>query len=443
MVMINMLNKYLMCKAPLLSFLIAVSASPVLADLLTGIESEVSYSEPQDRTTKSDIKIKWEWRQQLPEDARITVIPQLLLNYNSALEGSKNDRDKRPSNYADLNGPLYEDTNHRIELKEAYGDMWLGDTSIRIGKQQVVWGQADGLKVLDIVNPQNFREYNLPEFEDSRVPTWMLNVQQAVGEELTLQWLVIPDLTFNELADSGSQFSISSPELVPQPLSNVPIQFLETDRPENEVEIGMRLTAFINGWDVGATYFNFYQDNPVIYRDLVDSTIRVSPSYEKSQLFGVSASTAIDNWVWKIESGYTKDHYFLRNNLEDSGIKESDELATVLAFDYHGYTDLMVSYQFFHSVITAYEKSVIRDKHSLKHTLLFKKNMWNETLELRLFTLLNADYDDGQVRVKANYKVNDYWSVFSGVDYFYGTELGPFGQFKESSRINVGWKVSL
>ncbi|GAA6135845.1 hypothetical protein NBRC116188_26350 [Oceaniserpentilla sp. 4NH20-0058] len=429
-------------KINLLSVVLIIHSGLSHSDLLTDIESEISYSEPQKSVTKSDVKLKMEWSQSLENGINIKVIPQLLFDYDSKLDGSSLNRYERTDNYARLNGPAYEDKNHRLELLEAYGGLWLGNTSIRLGKQQVVWGQADGLKVLDVINPQNYREFNLPDFEDSRIPTWMLNLQHAIGEDATLQLLVIPDLTFNELADSGSQFAITSKEMVPQPVPSVPVQLVDTQRPSNEAEIGLRWSAFIDGWDVTANYFNYYQDTPVVYRDLIGSTVWVTPTYEKSQLAGFSANTAMGNWVWKIEMGFIKDNYFLQNDISNSGIQKSDELASVFAFDYHGFSDLMVSYQFFNSTILDYKNSVVREKNSTKHTLLFRKNAWNETLELKLFMLLNSDYNDGQARFKTTYKVSDNWSVFSGVDYFYGDEHGPFGQFKQASRVNLGWQVT-
>ena len=412
------------------------------SNLLTEVDSQVAYSDQQGEVTKSDIAIKFEWSHGFDNGLNVKVIPKLLMSYDEDLNGTSDNRFDRADNYARFNGPAYEDKNHRFELLEAYGDMWVGDTSVRVGKQQVVWGQVDGLKVLDVVNPQNYREFNLPDFEDSRIPTWMLNVQHPVGEDATLQFLVIPDLTFNELADSGSQFSITSPELAPQPVSGVPINLLDTQRPKDEFETGVRWSAFIDGWDVTANYFHFYQDTPVVYRDLVGTTIFVTPTYEKSQLVGFSANTVVNNWVWKMEAGLTKDNYFIRDDLNQSGIQKSDEFASVFAFDYHGFSNLMVSYQLFFSQILDYDAAVIRKESSVKHTLLFKKDVWNETLNLSLFTLFNADYKDGQARLKASYQVNDYWSVNAGADHFFGDREGPFGQFKESSRVYLGWQVA-
>lgn len=421
---------------------LSVCSIQVQGYLLTEVDSQVAYSDQQGEVTQSDIAVKFEWSHGFDNGLNVKIIPKLLLSYDDDLNGTMQNRFERGDNYARLNGPVYEDENHRAELFEAYGDIWLGDTALRVGKQQVVWGQADGLKVLDVVNPQNYREFNLPDFEDSRIPTWMLNVQHPVGEDATLQFLVIPDLTFNELADSGSQFTITSPELAPQPVPGVLINLLDTQRPKDEVEAGVRWSAFIDGWDVTANYFHYYQDTAVVYRDLVGAAVLVTPTYEKSQLLGMSANTVVNNWVWKMEAGFIKDNYFIRDDLTQSGIQKSDEFASVFAFDYHGFSNLMVSYQLFFSQILDYNPAVIREESSVKHTLLFKQDAWNETLNLSLFTLFNADYEDGQARLKTNYQVNDVWSVYAGVDHFFGDELGPFGQFEESSRVYLGWQVA-
>ncbi|MCW8963697.1 MAG: hypothetical protein OQL16_07855, partial [Gammaproteobacteria bacterium] len=76
-------------------------------------------------------------------------------------------------------------------LKEAYIDTKWGDTTdIRLGKQQVVWGTADGIKLLDIVNPTDYREFSQNTMEDSRIPIWMVNVDTQIGETGSLQFII-------------------------------------------------------------------------------------------------------------------------------------------------------------------------------------------------------------------------------------------------------------
>ncbi len=42
-------------------------------------------------------------------------------------------------------------------LREAYVDTSVNDWDLRLGKQQVVWGTADGIKLLDMINPTDYR----------------------------------------------------------------------------------------------------------------------------------------------------------------------------------------------------------------------------------------------------------------------------------------------
>ena len=59
-----------------------------------------------------------------------------------------------------------------------------------LGRQQNVWGKADGLKVLDLVNPQDFRELILDDFDDSRIPLWAVNAEIPVAEVVVpLVWI--------------------------------------------------------------------------------------------------------------------------------------------------------------------------------------------------------------------------------------------------------------
>jgi hypothetical protein len=74
----------------------------------------------------------------------------------------------------------------RDALREAYIDTELGGYSIRAGKQQVVWGTADGMKLLDAINPTDYSEMAQNQMEDSRMPVWMVNAENDGGFQFIL-----------------------------------------------------------------------------------------------------------------------------------------------------------------------------------------------------------------------------------------------------------------
>ncbi len=110
--------------------------------------------------------------------------------------------------------------NHRLNtqndyLREFYIDTTIKDWDLRIGKQQVVWGTADGVKFLDIINPTDFREWGQNTMEDSRIPLWMMVGETDIGDgDGSIQLLWVPDLELNQIpglhnpqtGDKGQKF---------------------------------------------------------------------------------------------------------------------------------------------------------------------------------------------------------------------------------------------
>jgi len=83
-----------------------------------------------------------------------------------------------------------ESYTQRDVLREAYIDTNVSDWSIRAGKQQVVWGTADGMKLLDAINPTDYAEMAQNQMEDSRIPVWMLNGEKILEDGSSVQLIV-------------------------------------------------------------------------------------------------------------------------------------------------------------------------------------------------------------------------------------------------------------
>jgi len=73
-------------------------------------------------------------------------------------------------------------------LREAYVDTTTADgTYLRIGKQQIVWGKADGAKFMDLINPTDYREMAQNAMDESRITVWGLNAEKILDDGSTLQ----------------------------------------------------------------------------------------------------------------------------------------------------------------------------------------------------------------------------------------------------------------
>jgi len=55
---------------------------------------------------------------------------------------------------------------------ETYLDVGLDDWNIRLGRQNITWGEVVGLFFADVVSAKDLREHLVPEFDYSRIPQW-------------------------------------------------------------------------------------------------------------------------------------------------------------------------------------------------------------------------------------------------------------------------------
>ena len=146
------------------------------------------------------------------------------------------------------------------ELREFYLDSYIDDWFLRLGKQQIVWGEADGLRVLDLINPLHFREFILSDFEDRRIPLWIAQAEVPIGDVLA-QFVWVPDHTFDDVPAAGATFAVSSPRFVPGLTPALvgagPVVLANPNRPDDlfvDDDYGVRVTAFTIGWDFSFNY---------------------------------------------------------------------------------------------------------------------------------------------------------------------------------------------
>ena len=99
-----------------------------------------------------------------------------------------------------------ESYTQRDALREAYVDAEVNDYSIRAGKQQVVWGTADGMKLLDTINPTDYAEMAQNQMEDSRMPVWMINAETETKDGGSFQ-VILSEAKGNKIAGMGTASS--------------------------------------------------------------------------------------------------------------------------------------------------------------------------------------------------------------------------------------------
>jgi hypothetical protein len=199
-------------------------------------------------------------------------------------------------------------------LRELYIDTMVGDTEVRVGKQQVVWGTADGIKLLDIINPTDYREFAQNTMEDSRIPVWMVKTDTYIGDNGSLQ-LVLSQPEENKIAglnssgDQGNPFIMKGVDTISGKVNG----FYNVAR-----GIGSTAASF-NAAAAGGLFFgNYYDSGLVGFSHMsVDGFSNGFWTYNGSAISGAgSSSTNTDTY-----GGY------LLNQFTNSGMGSGDSNA--------------------------------------------------------------------------------------------------------------------
>lgn len=329
-----------------------------------------------------------------------------------------------------------------LALRELYVYRRYGRLALTLGKQQVVWGTADGLKVLDVVDPQDYREFILDDFSDSRLPLWTANVEiDLTGLQLQLLW--IPDRSYHEIPRDGALYAFTSPELVPPRPAAPPTVVEGARRPERffaDSDAGLRLSGRAAGWDLSLNYLYAYDDAPVLVRstefgdDGLVTTIR--PEYRRTHYVGGSFATARGALVVRGEAAYASDFYLYSTNLVDAdGVAGGWRLSYVFGVDWFAPLDLLASVQMFQQYTGTNASQTPQEGWTTIPTLLLRKAFAGDRAVAQTFWLHDVDRGDGLIRASLRYDLRDDLAVATGFDVFYGDDDGIFGEFDDNDHV--------
>lgn len=452
-----MSNKNIIIKAVLAGLVTALFSSISTANVeLSSIwQTEVAIT-GESRVQKLESIWQPEVNWSINDAFDMTLIGRLRFDTQDSLGYQGNgSQGGRLDTYGSFNGPVFEGNNADFEIREWYLDTEMAGVFWRLGKQQVVWGQADGLKILDVINPQSYREFILDDFDDSRIPLWMINAEIPIGDD-SLQFLLVVDQSYHRFANNGSDYQITSPLLVPQSIVGVDIASFELDKPNNllkDSDLGLRYSKFYHGWDLTFNYLYHYLDSPVFYQQLSDNTVAIEAKYQRNHLFGLTVSKAFDAWTIRSEIGYSTDSYHLLNPdskqnskafIDYQGIRHSKDLSSVIGVDWQGLEDTMISIQWFQSSLLDYDNDIddtmYRPKHNQIFSLLYQQNFANETWQLEILTMYGVEQSDHSIQIELSHMMQDNIELWLGVDLFGGEQHSLFGQFKDADRLVAGFE---
>lgn len=162
------------------------------------------------------------------------------------------------------------DMYNKNELREFYADTEFGRVKLRLGKQQVVWGETDFFHAMDVVNGFNYswRSFLEPENEELRKPLIMANAIVQVPEANgSLQLLYRPGIDRD--SNIGNTYDIFGGRWAAQPnkgvdfLSLVNYDYRHPAGDAHKPTGGLRWSGVTGPINYSLAYLTTYQGDPV------------------------------------------------------------------------------------------------------------------------------------------------------------------------------------
>jgi len=322
-----------------------------------------------------------------------------------------------------------------LELEDTFIQGRITDRlDTKIGRQIVVWGTLDNLRVTDVLNPLDLRLPGLTDIDDLRLPVTMVKFDYYFGN-WGLGVMAIPEVRFSKLPVFGSDFY---PFPQPRPPEGDPEEGFQ------DMQAAAALTGFFSGWDIGFYWANIYNDQS--YAKLVspgppEQFVRNHP---RINMLGTAANLAFGNWLWKAEAAWFSGLQFTNT----PGVEYS-RLDLAAGVEYSGFSEATVSLEAVNRHIFDYSSLLElppdeTDENEFQWALRIAKDFIHDTLTLTLLaSTFGIKADDGAfTRFDGQYDVTDALSVRGGVVFYQSGDKGRLKDVGANDRLFLAIKYS-
>lgn len=368
-------------------------------------------------------------------------ILQNTLNMNFTKSGDKVAFKANPLVYQ------YNSDSLNLRLRELYLDLYFNNFDLRIGKQQIVWGKADGVFITDVVSPLNLSEFLLPDFDEIRIGVNAVKFDYFLGNN-TFEIIWLPNFTSTEIPGTSSIWYVQ-PEFLLTPTLDWSKSEVNTSLDNSEIFVKYSaLTSKIDFELMGGYTWNDY---PTMHIDKqVDMSsgspvltgLNITPEHHRLYLGGGSFSTEIKGIVLRGEAAYYNGKYFQTEDPHAiDALVEKNYLHYLIGLDF-SIKSVKFSTQFIQEAIIDFDEYMLKEEMETTMTFLARYDLLRETLHLELFSYIGLTNEDALIRPKITYDFDDSFSILFGSNIFIGDEKGRFGQYKNNSMGYIKLKYS-
>ncbi|HEX5036461.1 MAG TPA: DUF1302 family protein [bacterium] len=340
--------------------------------------------------------------------------------------------------------------NMRAEalLRDAYLDVLFPSINLRLGLQQIVWGEALGQFFADVVTPKDLREFFLPSFEDVRLPIWAIDAQYSFNSNGTIEIVLSPDRTVDKLALPGADFAFRVPTT-----PGLETVLLPDNRPKTNFKnwnAGLRFAYLLSGWDLAAFYYTSPDHIPALAKTgTLDPftgapLVLLDPIHERVHNLAATFSKGIgQSMIARGEFVFTAHRLFnTKTPTANRGLDDKGQLRYVLGFDYDIGGHVLMNSEFQQEAIVGDTGNIADQKLRSWVFLRFTSHFLDNKLTPELIAIVGLDRGDTMFGPRLSYNVTDDINLTWGADVFSGPNDQLYGQFDGQDRffMNTEWR---
>lgn len=329
-----------------------------------------------------------------------------------------------------------------VELREAYleyaGNKW----DLRAGRQIIIWGVSDGIRITDIIAPMDFTEFLAREYDDIRMPVDAMRLR-FFNSKLRFELVFVPVLQpFIYPIDSRNPWNLfpeleGGPEISIAP-ANKPASYLRNS------EIGGRFSFFLSGIDLSLVSLYTWNKFPVFrtaFSDGMDTTF-LFPEHHRLFMTGFDLSTSLGSMVLRGEGAwFTGEYYPSELNGSSNYLITRDVIRGLVGLDWYPGGEWTLTGQLSVTGIMKYCSEMSCERYNTLATLGISKKLLHSTLLLSTFGYVDITNKGFFNRTSMDYNLSDPIHLCAGVDLF-GGDGGMFGIYKTNSEVWIKVKYS-
>lgn len=358
-----------------------------------------------------------------------------------------------------------------FRLNEAYyrysGEIW----DISVGRQVIVWGQADGFKLTDVLSARDSSEFIAFSGDDARLPSDSIRLR-FFHDLFTFEAIAVPFFTPNKLPRFGFEdgaknglYYIDTPDTYKTAIGSIPVKYTKTEstKPKmfTDTEAAARFSFFLPGIDFSVSGFYGWDKNPRYVKSGYaklnamhlpeQAFLTINQEYYRIGMAGIDAAIPAGDVTIRLETAWVGERYFEPKNQNPipgvpgaGGIPltfkpalRKHQLLMLAGIDWIK-SSWTLSAQYFEDLILNHKDDIERPMHKGFVSLNVSKTFLRDTLKLSASGVIDINYGSTSSTYSVSYAITDNINFALGGDVYTKGYDGK-GDFAALHKISAVW----